>query len=124
MRYAARVDENQGRIVKALRAVGAWVWSTAPLGNGFPDLLVWFRGQYTLLEVKREGPPSAQKLTEAESKFALGCPGRLEIVTTAEEALRAIGAIEHDTPKALKKRVSHALDAWEADRARRAGGGK
>ena len=40
MRRAARVDDNQGQIVDALRRVGCSVWSLAGVGKGFPDLAV------------------------------------------------------------------------------------
>jgi hypothetical protein len=69
MRRAAKVDDNQAEIVKALRAVGATV-RVVTQGNGLPDLLVGFRGQTVLIEVKDgKKPPSARKLTEAEQKF-------------------------------------------------------
>jgi hypothetical protein len=69
MRRAAKVDDNQAEIVKALRAVGATV-RVVTQGNGLPDLLVGFRGQTVLMEVKDgKKPPSARKLTEAEQKF-------------------------------------------------------
>ena len=47
MRRAARVDENQGLIVKALRACGATV-RVISQGDGIPDLLVGYRG-HTIL---------------------------------------------------------------------------
>lgn len=90
-RYARKVDANHGHVVAALRQVGAWVWSTAAIGGGFPDLLVWHRGRYTLLEVKDGAkPPSARALTDAERAFLETCPGRVFVVNSAAEAVAAV----------------------------------
>jgi hypothetical protein len=63
-RYAAAVDANQAAVVAALRRVGATVQPLHAVGDGVPDLLVGFRGQTFLIEVK-DGmkPPSKRKLT-------------------------------------------------------------
>ena len=93
MRRAARVDDNQAQIVRVLRAVGATVQSIAGVGDGCPDLLVGFRRQSFLLEVKDAAKvPSAQKLTKLEERWHLlwqGLP--VSVVHTPEEALEAIG---------------------------------
>lgn len=47
-RFAKRVDANQPEIVQALRNAGCRVWV---LSKPF-DLLVGFRGRFTVLEVK------------------------------------------------------------------------
>ena len=47
-----RVDKNHKEIVKALEAVGCSVLSLADKGHGCPDLLVGYRGQNYLVEVK------------------------------------------------------------------------
>lgn len=74
MRQRARVDDNHPAIVDALEALGWLVWSTAALGNGFPDLVVAKAGRLLLLEVKDGSKsPSRRKLTadeqEAHGKF-------------------------------------------------------
>ncbi len=94
MRRAAKVDENHGAVVDALRKVGAAVLSLAPLGNGAPDLLVYFRRKYTLLEVK-DGAKSAsrRKLTPDEEEFHRNWPDPIWIVESPMAALRAIGAV-------------------------------
>ena len=91
MRRAARVDENQSDIVAALRAIGATV-RVISQGDGIPDLLVGFRGQTFLLEVKDgKKPPSARKLTPAEQKFFDEWRGgSLAIVNTVDEAIAAV----------------------------------
>lgn len=91
MRHAARVDANQAEIVAALRKAGASVWII-----GLPvDLLVGFRGQSLLMEVKtitgkREPKPS--KHTQLQKDFMLDWRGgAVSTVTDVEGALRALG---------------------------------
>ena len=88
MRRAARVDENQGLIVKALRACGATVRIISQ-GDGIPDLLVGYRGHTILMEVKDGNKPSsARQLTTAEQIFFdQWTGGKLFIVNSVEEAL-------------------------------------
>lgn len=49
---AAKVDGNHSAIVDMYRDGGCSVTSLAGLGRGVPDLLVGFRGQLALVEVK------------------------------------------------------------------------
>lgn len=94
MRRAAKIDANQEQVVSALRAAGAVVQSLAAVGNGVPDLLVMFRGNLFLLEVKDgRKVPSAQKLTEAQTKWHQAWGAMVEVVNSPESALRAIGAV-------------------------------
>jgi hypothetical protein len=96
MRRAAKVDANQEQIVSALRASGAVVQSLAAIGKGVPDLLVSFRGNLFLLEVKDGNkPPSAQKLTPDQITWHQAWGAPVEVVRNPEQALRAIGAV-HD----------------------------
>ena len=96
MRRAGRIDANQGVIVAALRGVGASVAITSGAGDGLPDLIVGFRGETYLLEVKdSEKVPSAKRLTPAEQHFVDNWRGRpVVIVETVADALRAIGLRE------------------------------
>ncbi|NBS67728.1 hypothetical protein EBT31_02295 [bacterium] len=91
MRRAARVDDNQEQIVKALRSIGATV-RVVTQGNGLPDLLVGYRGQTVLMEVKDgKKPPSARKLTEAEQKFFDEWRGGLLVVVESiDDAIDAL----------------------------------
>jgi len=90
-KYARRVDENQGDIVKALRACGATV-RVITQGDGIPDLLVGYRGHTILCEVKDgQKVPSARKLTDAEQKFFdEWTGGSLVVVNSVEEALEIL----------------------------------
>ena len=85
---AARVDGNQAQIVEALRAVGCSVVDLHRVGGGVSDLLACFRGETFLIECKVGEP----RFTEAEDAFMASWPGRIEVVTSPEGALRAIGA--------------------------------
>ena len=93
MRKTARVDANQAAIVDALRAIGASVQSVAMVGRGVPDLLVGFRAQNWLLEVKDGAKPArARRLTLDEAAWHDGWRGQVATVASIEEALQVIGA--------------------------------
>jgi len=87
MRRAARRDDNEQSIIKAMRAEGAYVKQIND--EGLFDLLVSHRGETLLIEVKDGAkPPSARRLTDAEQKFHDEWPGSdLYIVNSVEEAL-------------------------------------
>lgn len=97
MRYAARVDDNQSDIVKALQRIGAYVIDCSHVGAGFPDLLIAFRGRWVLLEVKDGAKSlSRRKLTPAQTIFhaealAKGC--KVHVVESVDDAIRIVGAI-------------------------------
>jgi hypothetical protein len=87
MRRAARRDDNEQDIIKAMRAEGAYV--KVINDEGLFDLLVSYRGETLLIEVKDGAkPPSARRLTDAEQKFHDEWPGSdLYIVNSVEEAI-------------------------------------
>ena len=87
MRRAARRDDNEQSIIKAMREAGAYV--KVVNDEGLFDLLVSYRGKTLLLEVKDGAkPPSARRLTDAEAKFHNEWPGEnLHIVNSVEEAV-------------------------------------
>jgi hypothetical protein len=92
MRRAARRDDNEQSIIKAMRAEGAYV--KVINDEGLFDLLVAYTGpsgfQHTLLIECKDGskPPSARRLTPAEQKFHDEWPGSdLYIVNSVEEAI-------------------------------------
>jgi hypothetical protein len=97
MRYAARVDDNHAEIVKALQLIGAYVIDCSHVGQGFPDLLIAYRGRWVLLEVKDgEKAPSRRKLTPAQTIFhaealAKGC--KVHVVESVDDAIRIVGSI-------------------------------
>jgi len=87
MRRAARRDDNEQDIIKAMREVGAYV--KVINDEGLFDLLVNYRGETMLIEVKDGAkPPSARRFIEAEQKFHDEWPGSdLYIINSVEEAL-------------------------------------
>jgi hypothetical protein len=95
MRRANRIDDNQNDIVAALRKAGATV-RVISQGDGIPDLLVGFRGETILFEVKDGNkPPSARTLTPAEKKFFDEWEGGLcVIVKSVEDALEMLEGIK------------------------------
>jgi hypothetical protein len=87
MRRAARRDDNEQDIIRAMREAGAYVKQIND--EGLFDLLASYRGETMLIEVKDGAkPPSARRLTEAEQKFHDEWPGSdLYIINSVEEAL-------------------------------------
>ena len=92
MRRAAHRDKSEKPIVEALRAVGAHVFLLS--GKGVPDLLCFYRGTWTPLEVKT---PKADRcnvkatLTPAQQAAMRTAP--YVVVETVEQALRAVGCV-------------------------------
>lgn len=86
MRRAARTDSTQAAIVAALRGVGARVWVV----GGAVDLVVRFRGQYTLIDCKSKG---TRMTATQKAMYADGWP--IIFAYSVEEALHAIGATEY-----------------------------
>lgn len=82
MRHAARTDDNQPEIVKALRKVGVQVYYIKkPL-----DLLCALGKRNVLIEVKDEDG----RLTKEQVEFIASWPGELHICQTPEQAIRAM----------------------------------
>jgi hypothetical protein len=87
-----RVDDNQAIIVRALRSVGATVQSLADIGKGCPDLLVAFRGQCFVAEVKDGSkPPSRRKLTPDEENWHRLWAAPVYILNNIDDALNMLG---------------------------------
>jgi Holliday junction resolvase len=96
MRFA-KIDANQSEIVKELRKVGAFVQSLATIGKGCPDLLVGYRGNWFLMEVKDAKKAQSQReLTQDEMDWILRAAksGPVHIVETVAQALGVLGVGE------------------------------
>jgi hypothetical protein len=88
MRYAARTDENQAAIVKALRDAGAYVWII-----GLPvDLLVGYGNHTWLMELKRNSKAPMTALQRDFFESWIG--GTLCRIDSPEAALRMIGVVK------------------------------
>jgi hypothetical protein len=85
------VDANQDQIVTALRAAGATVQSLARIGQGCPDVLCALGGQMFLLEIKNPG--GKDEVNDKQQKWHIAWRAPVHVVRSADEALRAVGAI-------------------------------
>ena len=92
-RRAARIDDNQTAVVEALRKVGAVVQSLGAVGNGCPDLLIFYAGYLYLMEVKDGAKrPSARALTPDQVKWHADWSGApISVVTSPADAILALG---------------------------------
>ena len=92
MKKYGRTDANQKRVVQDLRKSGVSVLSLADIGGGCPDLLVCCAGKLRLFEVKDGAKSkSRRKLTPDQVEFHKVWP--VTVVTSSEDALRAIGVL-------------------------------
>lgn len=95
--FRAKIDANHGEVVRALRHAGCFVQSLASIGSGCPDVLVGRAGIWCVMEIKDGNKVlSARKLTKDEELWHAaaarhGLP--VFVVTSAEEALEAMGLI-------------------------------
>jgi len=92
VRRAAKVDTNQGDIVRALRHAGCEVLSLAAIGGGVPDLLVYRHATKAIhmIEIKNPAqPPSKRKLTPHQAVFHINWP--VHVVKNEIEALAVVG---------------------------------
>lgn len=87
----ARVDSNQKEIVAAARKMGCSVAITSMLGNGFPDIVVGYKGFNYLIEIKDGSKPlSSQKLTKDEQKFHSNWGGKIDIIKDIDELVSLV----------------------------------
>lgn len=84
MRRAARVDANQGDIVKAMRKVGAEVTLLHRVGQGVSDLLVSWRQKWFVIECKAK---SKDDLTDDQRTWISKQRAPVVIVTSPLEAV-------------------------------------
>jgi hypothetical protein len=91
-RLAARVDVNQAEIVKQLRALpGVDVAVTHMVGKGFVDIVVGYRWQNFLIELKNPDVNAYErKLTKDEQRFHDKWPGQIAVCETFEHCVMAI----------------------------------
>jgi len=91
LRRAARIDENQPGIVKALNDLGASVQLLHAVGGGCPDLLIGWKGKNYLVEIKNQRKPKGdQQLTPAQVYWHNGWTGQKAIARTIEEVILII----------------------------------
>jgi hypothetical protein len=101
MKYAARVDANQLATIKEFQRAmpDASVYDASACGEGFPDLVVGWRGRNYLFEVKNpDVRPSDRRLTEPQEAFHGSWQGQVHVVHSAAEMLAVMLRIEAGTP--------------------------
>jgi hypothetical protein len=101
MKYAARVDANQLATIKEFQRAmpDASVFDASACGEGFPDLVVGWRGRNYLFEIKNpDVRPSDRRLTEPQEAFHGSWQGQVHVVHSAAEMLAVMLRIEAGTP--------------------------
>jgi len=89
--YKKRVDENQKTITHTFIALGASVLNLSTVGRGCPDLLVGYRGNSVLVEVKKDAKAT---FTEPQVKFMQewrgGAVSRIDSVDAAIRLIKML----------------------------------
>jgi hypothetical protein len=99
--YANKVDANHSKVVEEFRKAmpEATVFDAAGSGNGFPDLVVGWKRQNFLIEVKDPAkPPSGRKLTPAQEKLHLKWQGQIDVCHSAAEICAVIARYNKRQP--------------------------
>ena len=94
MKYG-KVDRNQKAITEALRDLGISVSITSDVAKGFPDIIVGFRGENYLIELKS----GKGKQEDSQIKFESLWTGQYSVCRTLDEVLEAIGYNGFDIDK-------------------------
>ena len=81
-----RTDKNQAEIIAGLRELGASIQDLHTVGHGCPDILVAYRWQLYLMEIKSVDG----RMTPAEIVWRDNWRGSYYIVHTLEEAIEII----------------------------------
>ena len=91
-----RTDANQAEIVYRLRKIqGLSVTSTHTIGKGFPDLIIGYKNQNYLVELKDGSKWSSQKkLTADELVFHQTWKGQVCVCECYDDILRLINLID------------------------------
>lgn len=82
-----RIDANHTKIVDSLRRCGCSVTSLADLGNGCPDLLVGFRGENFLFEVKSD----TGKTNRLQNDWISRWNGQVAVIYSFDDAAAILG---------------------------------
>jgi hypothetical protein len=87
VRYARRIDANQGEIVAFFRKAGAVVDIVSHVAGLGYDLVVSYAGSVVLVEVKDGAkPPSARRLTESEEAAQARHGSVFAVIESVEQA--------------------------------------
>lgn len=96
MAYTKRVrrDNIHSDIVAALREVGATVCDLAAVGGGVPDLLVGYRGQNYLMEIKTPQHGTKAGTAQRQAEWHMLWRGSAHYVRSVDDAYRVIGVLQ------------------------------
>lgn len=90
--YKKRVDENQKQIIHTFIALGASVLNLSRVGEGCPDILVGYKNQSCLVEIKRD---EKAKYTEPQIKFMQNWRGGpVSRIDSVDAAIRLIKMLD------------------------------
>jgi len=81
-----RADNNQESIVADLRNIGCSVEVLSQVGGGCPDILVGYRGDNYLMEIKGQ----RGLLSDDQVEWHMGWNGQVAIVRSFDDALKVI----------------------------------
>ena len=87
MRWANRRDGNHVEIVKDLAKLGFEVVDTSRVGDGFPDLIVGYKGKTGLVEIKIKGQGLGKEQAEFHSRWTGGI---IILARCAEDVMEAM----------------------------------
>ena len=94
MRKAAKIDENQPAIVGFFRSAGMSVAITSNSHDGFPDIVVGYKGVTVLVEIKDGSKaPSKRKLTPKQVEFHNDFTGALTVIESIDQAVVLVAKI-------------------------------
>ena len=89
-----KTDKNQAEIVNVLRAIGATVIDLHMVGRGCPDLLVGFRGENHLFEIKNGWKG---RLTPMQKElFKTWTGDKIKIIRNIGDAFKVLGVSGSD----------------------------
>ena len=89
VRQASRKDRNHAEIKQAFRSMGASVADLSNVGGGCPDIMVGFRGQNFLIEIKTEDG----RISKTQSEWHAAWAGQVAVVRSIDEAKALVSQI-------------------------------
>jgi rhamnose utilization protein RhaD (predicted bifunctional aldolase and dehydrogenase) len=90
--YKKRVDENQKQIIHTFICLGASVLNLSRVGEGCPDILIGYKNNSVLCEIKRD---EKAKYTEPQIKFMQNWRGGpVSRIDSVDAAIRLIKMLD------------------------------
>lgn len=89
-RFYGHPDENQAPIVDLVRTLDARVAITTIVGKGFPDLVVGFRNQTHLVEIKKPGG----ELRQSQKDFVRKWPAPIWVIDNGQDLVNRLVAAD------------------------------